>query len=62
MFGWHPALLWCSALSSVSDPGHLGHKLSLDLGWYHTYLLMGTLGATLLVVIGFLSLLVCHCR
>lgn len=42
--------------------GHLGYRLSLELVWYHTYLLMGTLGATLLVVIGFLSFLVCHCR
>lgn len=49
-------------MSSVSDLGHLGYRLSLDLVWYHTYLLMGALGATLLVVIGFLSFLVCYCR
>lgn len=49
-------------VSSVSGLGHLGYRLSLDLVWYHTYLLVGALGATLLVVIGFLSFLVCHCR
>lgn len=34
----------------------------MDFVWYHTYLLMATLGGMLLIVIGFLSLLVCHCR
>lgn len=47
---------------SVSDLGWLGYKLSLDLLWFHTNLLMGALGATLLLLLGFLSLLVYHCR
>ncbi|CAG10308.1 unnamed protein product, partial [Tetraodon nigroviridis] len=50
------------ALSSVSVPGLLGYQLSLDLGWYHTYLLMGALGAALLLLVVLLSLLLCHCR
>lgn len=29
---------------------------------YHTYLLLGILGGTLAIVIGLLSLLLCHCR
>lgn len=29
---------------------------------YHTYLLLGILGGTLTIVIGLLSLLLCHCR
>lgn len=38
-----------------------GYGSSLDFMSYHTYLLMGILGGTLAVVIGLLSLLLCHC-
>lgn len=41
--------------------GYLGHGSSLDFISYHTYLLTGILGGTLATVIGFLSLLLCHC-
>lgn len=33
----------------------------MDFLSYHTYLLLGILGGTLAVVVGFLSLLLCHC-
>ncbi|KAM6892969.1 protein FAM171B [Lycodopsis pacificus] len=45
-----------------SSNDYLGHGGSIDFILHHTYLLMGILGATLAVVIGFLSLLLCHCR
>ncbi|TNN49331.1 Protein FAM171B [Liparis tanakae] len=52
---------WIAApLPSSND--YLGYGGSVDFMSYHTYLLMGVLGATLAVVIGFLSLLLCHCR
>ncbi|XP_034409107.1 protein FAM171B [Cyclopterus lumpus] len=52
---------WIAApLPSSND--YLGYGGSIDFMSYHTYLLMGILGATLAVVIGFLSLLLCHCR
>ncbi|KAF3688420.1 Protein FAM171B Precursor [Channa argus] len=38
---------------------YLGHDM--DFISYHTYLLMGILGGTLVIVFGFLSLLLCHC-
>nr|XP_020476206.1 protein FAM171B isoform X2 [Monopterus albus] len=51
---------WIAApLPSSND--YLGHGSSVDFISYHTYLLMGILGATLAIVIGFLSLLLCHC-
>lgn len=40
---------------------YLGHGSSLEFISYHTYLLVGILGGTLAVVIGLLSLLLCHC-
>ncbi|KAM8904739.1 protein FAM171B isoform 2-T2 [Spinachia spinachia] len=43
-------------------PSSNGRGFSIDFMSYHTYLLMGILGATLAVAIGFLSLLLCHCR
>ncbi|KAL6115270.1 fam171b [Pungitius sinensis] len=43
-------------------PSSNGRGFSIDFLSYHTYLLMGILGATLAVAIGFLSLLLCHCR
>ncbi|XP_042369288.1 protein FAM171B isoform X2 [Plectropomus leopardus] len=52
---------WIAApLPSSND--YLGHGGSIDFLSYHTYLLMGILGATLAIVIGFLSLLLCQCR
>jgi len=47
---------------TVDHSDYLGYGGSVDFMSYHTYLLMGVLGATLAVVIGFLSLLLCHCR
>ncbi|KAM6958254.1 protein FAM171B isoform 2-T2 [Tautogolabrus adspersus] len=44
-----------------STNNYLGHGSSLDFLSYHTYLLVGILGGTLAIVIGFLSLLLCHC-
>uniref|UniRef100_A0A1A8NWM6 Membrane-associated ring finger (C3HC4) 7 n=1 Tax=Nothobranchius rachovii TaxID=451742 RepID=A0A1A8NWM6_9TELE len=44
-----------------SSKDYLGHASSMDFISYHTYLLMGILGGTLVIVIGFLSLLLCHC-
>lgn len=39
----------------------MGHGSSLEFISYHTYLLMGIMGGTLAIVIGFLSVLLCHC-
>ncbi|XP_069554436.1 protein FAM171B [Brachyistius frenatus] len=44
-----------------SSKDYLRHANSMDFIFYHTYLLMGILGGTLVVVIGFLSLLLCQC-
>ncbi|XP_024144674.1 protein FAM171B [Oryzias melastigma] len=44
-----------------SSKDYLGQGNSMDFLSYHTYLLVGILGGTLAVVIGFLSLLLCHC-
>lgn len=64
-------LLCCSAGLCVSQCfmaiyacyllDYLGHESSLDFLSYHTYLLMGILGGMLAIVVGFLSLLLCHC-
>uniref|UniRef100_A0A665T263 Membrane-associated ring finger (C3HC4) 7 n=1 Tax=Echeneis naucrates TaxID=173247 RepID=A0A665T263_ECHNA len=52
---------WIAApLPSSND--YLGHGSTMDFISYHTYLMMGILGGTLAIVIGFLSLLLCHCR
>ncbi|XP_028427834.1 protein FAM171B [Perca flavescens] len=51
---------WIAApLPSSHD--NLGHGSSIDFISHHTYLLMGILGAMLAIVIGLLSLLLCHC-
>ncbi|XP_039998404.1 protein FAM171B [Xiphias gladius] len=51
---------WIAApLPSSND--YLGHGSTMDFISYHTYLLIGILGGTLAIVIGFLSLLLCHC-
>jgi len=42
--------------------GFMGLASSMDFISYHTYLLLGILGGTLLIVIGFLSVIVFHCR
>lgn len=40
---------------------YLGFGSSIDFLSYHTYLLVGILGATLAVVIAFMCLMLCHC-
>ncbi|XP_041937164.1 protein FAM171B [Alosa sapidissima] len=65
------ALIWTYVASHLGDwlvapipafHGYMGHGApSLDIS-YHTYLLMGSLGGTLLIAIGFLSVILCHCR
>ncbi|XP_072539734.1 protein FAM171B [Salminus brasiliensis] len=52
---------WIAA-PSPSSSGYMGHATSMDFISYHTYLLMGILGGTLVIVIGFLSVILCHCR
>ncbi len=42
--------------------GYMGLASSMDFISYHTYLLIGTLGGTLVIVIGFLFVIVFHCR
>ncbi|XP_042613826.1 protein FAM171B isoform X2 [Cyprinus carpio] len=42
--------------------GYMGLASSMDFMSYHTYLLVGVLGGTLVIVIGFLSVIVFHCR
>ncbi|XP_030637678.1 protein FAM171B [Chanos chanos] len=45
-----------------SSSGYMGHATSMDFISYHTYLLVGILGGALVIIIGFLSVLLCHCR
>ncbi|XP_066521595.1 family with sequence similarity 171 member B [Hoplias malabaricus] len=52
---------WIAA-PSPSSSGYMGHATSMDFISYHTYLLVGILGGTLVIVIGFLSVILCHCR
>uniref|UniRef100_A0A8C1CJR9 Family with sequence similarity 171 member B n=1 Tax=Cyprinus carpio carpio TaxID=630221 RepID=A0A8C1CJR9_CYPCA len=42
--------------------GYMGLASSMDFISYHTYLLVGILGGTLVIAIGFLSVIVFHCR
>ncbi|KAL2088138.1 hypothetical protein ACEWY4_016966 [Coilia grayii] len=66
------AFVWTYVASHLGDwlaaplpppNGYAGHgPPHPDSMSYHTYLLLGTLGATLLIAIGLLSLLLCHCR
>ncbi|XP_077055517.1 protein FAM171B isoform X2 [Siphateles boraxobius] len=42
--------------------GFMGLASSMDFISYHTYLLLGILGGTLVIVIGFLSVIIFHCR
>ncbi|XP_068165733.1 protein FAM171B [Antennarius striatus] len=51
---------WIAAPLPSSDD-YVGHGSSLDFISHHSYLLLGLLGGTLAVVIGLLSLLLCHC-
>ncbi|KAK1876898.1 Protein FAM171B, partial [Dissostichus eleginoides] len=44
-----------------SSHGYLWHGSSFDFTSYHAYLMMGIMGASLALVIGCLSLLLCHC-
>ncbi|KAG7326986.1 hypothetical protein KOW79_010387 [Hemibagrus wyckioides] len=52
---------WIAAPSPTSN-GYTGHATSMEFISYHTYLLMGILGGTLVIIIGFLSVILCHCR
>ncbi|KAI7807465.1 putative protein FAM171B [Triplophysa rosa] len=52
--------IWIAAPSPSS--GFMGFAGSMDFISYHTYLLVGILGGTLVIVIGFLSVIVFHCR
>ncbi|XP_019897751.1 protein FAM171B isoform X2 [Esox lucius] len=51
---------WIAAHQPSSN-GYMGHGSSLEFLSYHTYLLIGILGGTLLIVVGFLAVLLCHC-
>ncbi|XP_029303575.1 protein FAM171B-like isoform X1 [Cottoperca gobio] len=51
---------WIAAALPSSN-NYLGHGSTLDFISYHTYLLMGIMAATLAIVVGCLSLLLCHC-
>ncbi|XP_023280701.1 protein FAM171B-like [Seriola lalandi dorsalis] len=51
---------WIAAVLPSSND-YLGHGSTMDFISYHTYLLIGILGGTLAIVIGLLSLLLCHC-
>uniref|UniRef100_A0A4W5QCQ1 Family with sequence similarity 171 member B n=1 Tax=Hucho hucho TaxID=62062 RepID=A0A4W5QCQ1_9TELE len=44
-----------------SSNGYMGHASSMEFLSYHTYLLIGILGGTLVIVLGFLSVLLCQC-
>lgn len=62
---WPSDICVCKCFISIYKSDRLdflGHESSLDFLSYHTYLLVGIFGATLAIVIGFLSLLLCHCR
>ncbi|XP_034033443.1 protein FAM171B isoform X2 [Thalassophryne amazonica] len=52
---------WIAAPVPTSN-GYLVHAGSVDFLSYHTYLLLGIMAGTLAVAIGFLSVLLCHCR
>ncbi|KAL1022134.1 hypothetical protein UPYG_G00022580 [Umbra pygmaea] len=52
---------WVAASIPTSN-GYMGHGSSLEFLSYHTYLLIGILGGTLVIVTGFLAVLLCHCR
>ncbi|XP_016894079.1 protein FAM171B isoform X2 [Cynoglossus semilaevis] len=52
---------WLAApLPSISD--YHGHGSAIEFLSSHTYLLIGVLGGTLVIIIVCLSLLLCHCR
>ncbi|XP_062852933.1 family with sequence similarity 171 member B [Trichomycterus rosablanca] len=52
---------WIAAPYPTSN-GYMGHTTLMDFILHHTYLLVGILGGTLVIVIGFLSVILCHCR
>ncbi|XP_076871657.1 protein FAM171B [Brachyhypopomus gauderio] len=52
---------WIAAPSPTSN-GKMIHATSMDFISFHTYLLVGILGGTLVIIIGFLSVILCHCR
>lgn len=41
---------------------YTGRATSMDFISYHTHLLVGILAGTLVIIIGFLSVILCHCR
>ncbi|KAL4656708.1 protein FAM171B isoform X1 [Arapaima gigas] len=52
---------WIAAPLPSSRGSYMGHETSMDFISYHTYLLMAILGGTLIIVIGFLTVLLCYC-
>ncbi|KAF7711093.1 protein FAM171B [Silurus meridionalis] len=52
---------WIAAPSPTSN-GYTRHTTMMDFISYHTYLLVGILGGTLVIIIGLLSVILCHCR
>ncbi|KAM8871847.1 protein FAM171B [Synchiropus picturatus] len=52
---------WIAASLPTSND-YLGYGGFLHFMSYQAYLLVGILGATLVIVVGFFSLLLCHCR
>ncbi|XP_061082690.1 family with sequence similarity 171 member B [Conger conger] len=57
-----PHLGYWIAAPLPSPRGYMGHGSAVEFISYHTYLLMAILGATLVIVIGFLAVLLCYCR
>ncbi|XP_029103091.1 protein FAM171B isoform X2 [Scleropages formosus] len=57
-----PHLGYWIAAPLPSSRGYMGHETSMDFISYHTYLLMAILGGTLIIVVGFLTVLLCYCR
>nr|XP_057908365.1 family with sequence similarity 171 member B [Doryrhamphus excisus] len=53
--------LGCWIAAPLPSNDHHGYGIFLDFMSHHTLLLAGILAGTLVVVIGFLSLLLCHC-
>ncbi|KAI4893000.1 hypothetical protein NFI96_027326 [Prochilodus magdalenae] len=57
-----PHLGYWIAAPFPSPTGYMGHESTLDLISYHTYLLMATLGGTLVIAIGLFGVVSCYCR
>ncbi|MBN3308425.1 F171B protein, partial [Amia calva] len=57
-----PQLGYWIAAPLPSARGYIGHATTMDFISYHTYLLIAILGGTLVIVLGFLTVLLCYCR